>query len=182
MLLTDVDRQKLPSNHSCASNVTFLRVESVPDASRGKEDECNDANNLGSERSMVGMLVLAEGSEASEDDQEDDVCVPQGCWRNQHIISTWTEEMVRTVSVLTKWKVYEGGCKTSLRWVSNLEIPVHIADSGSENEDKNDWKARSQMITVMVLVWSVCDLHPTTSGQQGSGHSVNYKYLAGKLK
>lgn len=74
--LTDEDGQQFPSDDGGTSDITLLRFESVSYASGSEEDECDDTSDLSCQSCMLGVLVFAEGSEASKDDEEDGVCVP----------------------------------------------------------------------------------------------------------
>jgi hypothetical protein len=76
--LTNEDSQQLPSDDGCTSDITLLRLKGISYAGGSEEHQCDNTGNLRCQSSMLSVLVLAEGSEASKDDEEDSVCVPKG--------------------------------------------------------------------------------------------------------
>lgn len=77
--LTDVDSQQFPGNDSGTSHVTLGIVECISYASGSEEYNSNSTDYLGCECSWVSVLVLAESGEAGQHDEEDGICVPEGC-------------------------------------------------------------------------------------------------------
>lgn len=76
--LVDEDGEELPGDDCSARDVALARVESVTYAGRSKEDDGDGSDDLCGHGGCLGVLVLAEGGEAGEHDQEDAVGVPEG--------------------------------------------------------------------------------------------------------
>lgn len=77
--LTDVDSQQFPGNDSGTSHITLVIVECISYASGSEEYNSNSTDDLGSECSWVRVLVPAESGEAGQNDEEDSICMPEGC-------------------------------------------------------------------------------------------------------